>query len=308
MQSVLSKALVRWPHLQFKRKSPSEYSSGCPFCGMGDDRFLLFEKGNYWCRQCDAKGFIDDDNDEWARLTKAEKAIRALEAKQREMEQRQEEHERRLSALERMARCTDHLRYHEALTWEAIDYWHEEGMTNATIDRYKLGYCDRCPTDRDGRSSYTIPVIGRDGATLTNIRHRLVNADNGDKYRPHMAGLGAQLFNSHYTTTASGNIIITEGEKKSIVLSQEGFANVGIMGQRSFMRQWIDWLSPFRTVYVALDPDAKDSAHRLAHLFNGKGRVVSLPVKPDDFFTRYGGTRDDFKYYVNIASASSSVA
>ena len=304
MQDILRQAETRWPQLRFKKKTNGEYSASCPFCHNGQDRFLLFTDGGFWCRQCDHKGWVDDDNSQWDKLDPTEKRLRILEAEQRRARQEREETERRMSALEKMANCTDHLRYHEGLTWEAIDYWHAEGMTNATIDRYKLGYCERCPTDRDGRPSYTIPVVGRDGATLTNIRHRLLNANGGDKYRPHAAGLGAQLFNSHYTTATSGNIIITEGEKKSIVLAQENFANVGIMGQRSFRREWLDWLTPFKWVYVALDPDAQESAQRLAGMFNGKGRVVAVPVKADDFFTKYGGTRDDFAHYVEIASAS----
>ena len=305
MQDILTKAQARWPHLQFKRETPTEYSSPCPMCG-GDDRFRIFDDGGVWCRQCDFKGWVNDDNDEWSRLDPTERRLRIIEAKQRAMERRQEEHERRLSALERMAKSTDHLRYHEALTMEALEYWWYEGMSNDSIDQYKLGYCERCPTDRDGRASYTIAVYGRDGKTLTNIRHRLLNADNGDKYRPHMAGLGSQLFNSHYTTTASGNIIITEGEKKSIILGQEGFANVGIMGQRSFQREWLTWLEPFKTVYVALDPDATHSAERLAKVFNGKGLVVDLPVKPDDFFVKYGGTRDQFNEFIRQARSASS--
>lgn len=38
------------------KKTPSEYSSACPFCG-GVDRFCVWpEKDRYWCRQCKKSG------------------------------------------------------------------------------------------------------------------------------------------------------------------------------------------------------------------------------------------------------------
>ena len=230
-------------------------------------------------------------------ITPEQRRILALEAKQKQLERQQEEQAKRLSALEQMHRCKDHLRYHFNMPNEKMEYWLEEGMTVDTIAKYQLGYCDRCPTDLDGRPSYTIPVFGRDGETLINIRHRLQNAKS-DKYRPHLAGLGQQLFNSQFTTTPANSIIITEGEKKSCMLDQEGFASVGIMGKRAFKTQWVDWLKPFRVVYVILDPDARESAHRLASIFDGRGQVVNLPVKPDDFFSIYKGTPDDFKWFI----------
>jgi hypothetical protein len=220
-----------------------------------------------------------------------------LEARVRTLERAKEEHERRLSALERMHQCADHLRYHENLTWEAIEYWRAQGITNESIDRYKLGWCERCPTDREGRPSYTIPVTYRD--KLINIRHRLYGAES-DKYRPHMAGLGVQLFNADYVHQDLPSLLIVEGEKKSIVVAQEGFANVGIIGQQGFKEKWAPYFKQFGTVHVALDPDASGASKRLAALFDGRGRVVDLPVKADDFFVVYGGTRDDFENYVKL--------
>ena len=134
----------------------------------------------------------------------------------------------------------------------------------------------------------------------------MIGGDSGDKYRPHSAGLGVQLFNARLTAQPAESIIVAEGEKKSVVLDQWGFLNVGIMGKRSFKREWMDWLESFPTVYVALDPDASESAGRLAGMFGERGRVVDLPVKADDFFTLYGGTRDDFKNFVSVARTAKS--
>lgn len=43
-----------------KRKSAIEYSSPCPYCNDGNDRFLLWpekgECGRFWCRRCEERG------------------------------------------------------------------------------------------------------------------------------------------------------------------------------------------------------------------------------------------------------------
>jgi hypothetical protein len=292
-------------HVQLKRASGDEYYGACPFCG-GDDRFRVWQQGNYWCRpgpgHCGKKGWVDDLAG--VTLTSEQRRLLAIESKQREFDRQQAETERRLSALERMARCTDYLHYHRNIPNEKMEYWLDEGMTVDTIVKYRLGWCPHCPTDREGRASFTIPVFDRAGDTLINIRHRLEDAPGGDKYRPHLAGLGAQLFNASATNGHNpdrSRLLVVEGEKKSIVLDQFGYANVGIMGKRSFKKEWLEWLEPFRAVYVALDPDAQESARRLAAMFDGRGRVVHLPTKADDFFTIYGGTQSDFESFVRIA-------
>lgn len=309
IESRIRQAETRWPQLRFKRKGSTEASAPCPFCAQGVDRFLIFDNGGYWCRVCDTKGWLDEKDTEWGKLDPTERRLRILEAEQRRARIQREEQTRRLSALEKMARCTDHLIYHHNLAEKdldnrALDYWLSEGVTIDSIAEYKLGLCPRCPTDRTGRPSYTIPVFGRDGTTLINIRHRLVDAPDGDKYRPHRAGLGAQLFNARFTNGRyqRNQILIVEGEKKSIVAGQYGLQSVAVMGKKgSFRRKWAEWLKPFSLIYVALDPDALDSAYRLAAGLGRRARVVNLPVKVDDFFVKYGGSENDIQGYLETA-------
>ncbi|NIQ88778.1 MAG: hypothetical protein GWN93_06720 [Deltaproteobacteria bacterium] len=279
-----------------KKVSATEYQGPCPWCG-GTDRFHVWEKGNYWCRpgpgHCGRKGWVDK-LDGQKQLT--QEALTELRLQR--LERKQEETDRRLAALERMARCQDHLAYHQALTDSAVEWWHTQGINDDSISRYTLGYCPRCPTDSKRRPSYTIPVVN--GGQLFNIRHRLTTSENGDKYRPHMPGLGSQLFNTDFLH-GTREIIIVEGCKKSIVLDQHGFPNVAIMGKRSFKREWKELFADLKTVYVALDPDAKESAFRLARIFDGRGKVINLPVKPDDFFSLHGGTVDGFADFIKLA-------
>ena len=278
-------------HIQLRKTTGEEYVGPCPFCRDGKDRFHVWaERGNYWCRMCDAKGWVSENDREFTTEELHELRIRALERKQKETD-------RRLTALERMARCQDHIAYHAQLDGDDRAYWKSQGMWDETIDRRLLGICYDCPT-APHHASYTIPVINR--GKLVNIRHRLVEAPNGDKYRPHMAGLGNTLFNADNLYAGHESIIVVEGEKKSIVLDQWGFPSVGIMGKAGFPPHWAQRFTHLQRVLVALDPDATDEAFKLARLFGDRGRVVILPVKPDDFFVA-GGSDRDFEAFLRWA-------
>jgi len=281
-------------HIPLKHSSGEEYVGPCPFCHQAtDDGFHVWaERGNYWCRKCGVKGWVSEDDREFTEQELTDLRLRALE-------RRQEEQEKRLSALEEMHRCKDHLEYHNLLGQDEIAYWNGQGIYDAAIKKYLLGICYQCPLDfPKHRPSYTIPVIN--GGKLQNIRHRIIGADNGDKYRPHRAGLGATLFNADNLYNGEDTVLLLEGEKKAICLSQYGYNTVAIMGKSGFPPHWAKRFEPFKRVLVCLDPDALDQAHRLASLFNGRGYVVTLPEKPDDFFVK-GGKPQEFAWFIKWA-------
>lgn len=292
--------------ISLKRASRDEYYSlsGCPFCGdsgKGDksNRFRIFLDGSprYWCRRCSEQGFLDTLEKQDS-LTPEEKRLRQIEGEQRRQVRKQAEMEYRLTALEQMHKCQDHVAYHQALDARALEYWWTEGMTNETIDKYMLGYCASCPAYRES-PSYTIPIVNR--GKLENIRHRLIAPNGTGKYRPHCAGLGLSLFNVDLLDQANKRILIVEGEKKSLIAAQGGFLNVGITGKKSFKSEWLDWFAHVGQVYVVLDPDATASAYRLAALFSERGRVVEMPVKIDDAITKYEASSSDIENFLRLA-------
>ncbi len=277
---------------------------GCPWCkdggNSGDgDRFRLFVGGRssprVWCRQCNGRLFLDTleqhkklSDEEIAELNETIKA------------RRKEEKEKQVQALQQIARIEDHLAYHENLNNHpgAIDYWRSEGLNDRSIERYQVGWCPSCPT-APYSSSYTIPVMYHE--QLYNIRHRLAEPNGSGKYRPHLPGLPVMLYNADDLDKESDFGLLLEGEKKSMVVTQEtGFANVGIMGMASFSPGWVQKFGRWGVVFVTLDPDADDRAYDIAKMFGGRGRVVSLPVKADDFFVKHGGTMRNFIKFLNM--------
>lgn len=284
----------------------------CPFHAEKTASFGLKENA-YHCYGCGASGDVITWLADYRKMSyqdieqmtgnepidDQERRLRALEYKTRQLERKQAEHERRLSAIERIHACTDHIRYHDAMPDEAVFYWNTQGFMTKTIERFKLGYCHRCPTDTDHRPSYTIPVVSN--GKLWNIRHRILGAGNGDKYRPHIAGLPTVLFNADDLRTNSQSILIVEGEKKSMIASQEGFCNVGIMGACTFDMAWLQRFNRFKAVYVALDPDATEKAEDIAALFGIRGRVVYMPDKLDDLIVNHGATADDIRRFIELS-------
>ena len=290
IEDAIAIAERRWPGLEFKRKNYEEASSACPFCREGRDRFLIFAEGNFWCRRCETKGSlkVKDPNHCLTEQELTDIRLKNLERKQAQLISR-------VTALERMHQCQDHITYHQQMDADDLAYWYSQGIYDDAIKRYLLGVCYCCPTDELHRPSYTIPIVNH--GKLCNIRHRLIGDGKG-KYRPHMKDLGNTLFNADNLYTGADSVMIVEGAKKSIVLSQHGLLTVGIMGMQGFPPAWAIRFEPFREVLIALDPDVQDKAHEMATYFEGRGKVVSLPVKPDDFFIS-SGTIEEFKAFLH---------
>jgi len=300
IEQRMAEAEKRWPGISLRKQGSKSACAPCPWCG-GDDRFVIWNTGRYACRpaqtHCSREGWIDENDP-----TPPDKD-KLLEIRIAALERKEREHDKRLTALERMARCHDHERYHEQMNQDGMrDLWLSEGFLDETIDAYSLGVCYHCRTDQpDERMSMTIPVTVR--GVPVNIRHRLIGGDPGDKYRPHMSGLGNTLFNADDVYSAdTASILIAEGEKKTIVLKQYGLGNVvGTMGKAGFQKHWASRFVRFGEVLIALDPDATDRAFEMATWFGGRAKVVMLPTKPDDFFTIYHGTVAQFREFLRMA-------
>lgn len=243
---------------------------------------------------------------------KAKQAELRAEYQKRHEEQRIKAQQRRAKALERVAGMVNKVDWYHGQVKQALDYWLGEGIAHHTIEAYKLGYCPSFPIwkEIDGAyqvveriPSYVIPYFHK--GKLINIRHRLKGRE-ADKYRPEFGGLPAQLFNLDALDDLSvsllepGECALVEGEKKSIFLGQACVQAVGMPGVETWKAYQEEWLPLFRntsTIYVILDPNAERVAREITAAFNNNGInaiMVLMPCKPDDYFTKHGGSVDGF--------------
>lgn len=226
-----------------------------------------------------------------------------IERRVKRLERKQAEHDERLCKLERLRASNVHLRYHRNLTAATRELWYKEGVYDEAIDRFLLGYTAECPTWRESPSR-TIPVFGYTNE-LVNIRHRLLQPGNAGKYRPQMSGLGTSLFNASILNNSHERVLLLEGEVKTVVLDQSGYAGVGIMGQNTWRPEWFEYFRDVGQVIISLDPGAGESAQRLGNIFAERGfgdvRVATFPMKPDDFIVQTGAGAGDIDRILALA-------
>lgn len=184
---------------------------------------------------------------------------------------------------------------HADLTPQRRAYYHGRGLTDETIDYFKLGW--------DG-THYTIPVIV--GSELLNIRRRRDDAnkkDKGEKYL-NTAGYGtAVLFNQDCLRGAE-SVIVTEGEFDAMLLAQHGWKAVcSTGGAGTFKAEWVPLFADCRTVYICYDNDlaGRSGTAKVAALLGDRARLVTLPEEVDaagdltDFFVKLGRTDADLE-------------
>lgn len=324
--------IIGLSHFQRAKTVIPEFQSACPKCGGAPspqkiaegrgndppDRFRSWPLDNgqyrFWCRRCvpEFKGFTGTPTKEEAEaLTQfvedrvAQDYHEFLENKQRIINtiNRESKIDCETCKETKDPDCPDcdgagtikaNLPgiYHHRLNGHTPHLAQKWGLEQSTIDYFRIGYCNLCPTcDREHPSdSYTIPYFWHD--LCIRIRHRLLQPSGGDKYRPHAAGMGNALFNSNVLQTED-SLIMVEGEFKTCVLWQNLYQSIALSGVTAFKPEWVPLFENLKRLYIVLDPgEAEDYyAHKygkwLAEVVP-EVRIVSLFAKPDDLFTEYG--------------------
>lgn len=317
---ALPSELAHFSHLpDLAYRGSDEWSAACPKCGGANgrddksDRFRLFAaSGGHgarcWCRRCNFFTWADQHDSkppDPARIKQAE------ELRQQLAEQEARRLRVRIAELQTAAYWQG---WHDAMTEQQRQLWRAQGIDDGLQDWFRLGYVD-------GRQFYdgerpfvspamTIPHFDK-GWQAVNVQYRMVNPPAGvGKYR-YTAGLPAPLFLTEPDRELAGPTLLLEGAKKAIVVYAHLGVDLNVIAVPSKMpgKDLIERLAECDPVYVALDPDAyqatgksKPAVNRLARLIGSRARIVKLPCKPDDLFTRHKGNTNDFLGFLRVAA------
>lgn len=261
--------LLNLPNSALKSKVKGEYSSACPICG-GEDRFQFWpEVGNYWCRQCELRGFVTD-----APIRKKRSLASIVNS--------------RITTNTKGTNAWK--RYYDNLydNISAQEYWLDELGPDyvKAIEHFKLGYC---PDYKSLGPTVTIPV--NYGETVYVIKHRVLRP-NGAKYLTEPKGIGAMIFNLDEIFAAK-KVAVTEGEKKAMRLWLEGYTAVSsTVGAEGWQPEW-DLFLHGKEVFIIFDPDkaGKKSAKALQERIP-TATIIDLPEKVDDYINSGGNIRE----------------
>lgn len=321
-----SEPAAKWGHLPFlTKRTPNEWSAACPKCSdaghVGNDkpdRFRIFAPRNHnenwrgFCRRCRHFEFVDEGKAPEP-MTVSQRVTMLREQRKLQQEEEQRLHNK-IKSLEEQAYWRG---WHDAMSGDHRNLWHQQGIIDYFIEYYNLGYC---PDHRylfrgeeQHSPSLTIPHFDF-GFKAVNIQHRLLNpAPGAGKYRQ-TAGLPAAMFVTNPEAAGlESTVLVVEGAKKAIVVythmgeSLDGMP-ISVVGVPSKTpgKRVLGQLADCESIILALDPDAYfgecPAANSMAEeLGKDRVRLARFPVKPDDFFVQHNGRRDDFISFLRRA-------
>jgi hypothetical protein len=141
--------------------------------------------------------------------------------------------------------------WRSAMSEERRQVFHDAGLTDHTIDRFKIGF------DEDNKYGpcYVIPYL--DAGHVVGIRYYSPEGKgpNGSKYwwEP---GTEAILYNAASGCgDEKGRVFVAEGEKKAMLLEQWGYFSTAVPGADQWKREWTHHFNHAREIILVYDND-----------------------------------------------------
>ena len=305
------------------KKSGNYWTGPCPICG-GRDRFLIKQhegQTKFYCRNCgderyhDAIEFIRRyyqvdflEACKWmasggmgryeidpARLAETERTRQEREARDAD------ERTRRLAEFSDRWIAEEH---HTRLTRLNFDWWESQGIPQAWVEWWKLGYTAekkfKHADEVFARPAYIIPKYDFRW-TPRNVDYRIVDPPEGvGKYRMEYGLPAVPFFTRPDLSAFPGEVYVTEGSKKAMVtaLHIDPDADMPMVIGVPSKNSWCglpDRLQNVDRAWIILDPGAELEAKKLATMIGSAARVISLPFKIDDGFNYHGLTWRDLQ-------------
>lgn len=197
--------------------------------------------------------------------------------------------------------------YHSCLQEAHRKYLNERGITDKTIEERKIGYCPKDNTllykhhlsDDSGMTSYGKPTLANRivfpyqfGEMIIDLRGRIFKSD-GEKYKSltktarYRGAMFAYNIDMHDNT-----IIITEGEIKSIIPAQYGYAVHGLPG---ILSNRLVARKPYQKAIIMLD-----SQKDMREIHRAIRRIAKRVVNPHVAILQLRGKeKQDIDSYIN---------
>ena len=153
------------------------------------------------------------------------------------------------------------------------------------------------------RGRITIPYFEY-GAVVT-IRGRDFDGMSGNVKYLGLPGVGSRIYGLDQIR-GSDTILIAAGELDQIVLSEQGYAAIGVPGERIWKKpDWDVEVQDARRIYIVFDGDkaGREGAEKLSAHIGPRSRVVCLPDRTDigEFFTSKGKCKEDLDFLISKA-------
>lgn len=153
------------------------------------------------------------------------------------------------------------------------EYWYNRGLTDATIDYFKLGYTGK---------AYVIPIVLE--GTLMNFMCRIGNGET-KKVWNWASGHASSPFNA--IKREEKYVFLTEGPTDVLAMHQIGLPSITRTGGiSSWKQEWNRYIINYNYVYVIYDNDKAGivNSRRVANKFLNRGYVLFWPKSfPDKF-------------------------
>lgn len=283
----------------FMRSDNRSWRGACPRCG-GHRRFVIFTdkqfpNWNYFCDGgCGMKGWAKDLNPQLKQeITEAQRA------EWRERNER-DHHEREAMRVKRLAEFTTTELWeelHSRLSKVNRAWWRTQGIPDELQDFWHLGYerdhTYETPSGKFCSSAYTIPYFNYDGtqAQFKTMQYRMQDTLNpNDRYR-FAHGLKSTYFDTYPNESLIvDTIIICEGAKKAMNVAQIAKQEWRVIAMPSKSGDYgvTEATKDAKKIFIILDPDGLDNAHKKAIELGNRASVISLPYKIDDGIMQYG--------------------
>ena len=195
---------------------------------------------------------------------------------------------------------------YQALPDKVRQYLNARGITDNTIDEYKLGWGQFY-----GHWWITIPIKNEEGKfSFFKLRQNPEDTNNSNKYKFYPAGSESTVFGLEMLEGNEDSIVICEGEFDCMLLNSYGVPTItSTAGAGTFKEGWIEKLKKLKKVYVCFDKDeaGQKGAERLIPILEKSlpKAVIYGTTLPDrmiegkditDYFVKYNGNPDELIY------------